>query len=155
MVMKTTRPTDKIAVVGNIDPDAYAAGTYTTGWIAAKDFAKFMALVMVGTMAATSTVDAKIEQATDGSGTGAKDVTGKAITQITQAGTDQSDTQAIIEFDGGDLDVDGDFDFVRLSVTVAAAASDAAATVLGIDARYGPASDNDADSVGEIIGLDA
>lgn len=155
MVMKTTRPTDKIALVGAIDPDATAAGTVTTGWIAAKDFATFMAVVMAGTLGASATVDAKIEQATSAAGAGAKDVTGKTITQITQAGTDQSDTQAIIEVCGEDLDVDNDFAFIRLSITVGTATSDVGGVVFGIDARYGPAADNDAASVGEIVGLDA
>lgn len=155
MVMKTKRPTDHIAVGGVIDPEAQGAGTVTSGWLSLADFHTAMAIIAVGEMASSSTVDAKLEQASDSSGTGAKDITGKAITQITQAGTDQSDTQAIIEVDGDDLDVDNDFTHVRLSITVAAAASDIFGILLGLDPRYGPASDSDLASVGEIIGLDA
>ena len=55
------KPSQRIALVGVIDPDAYAAGTYTTGWIAAAEAANFMALVSVGDMVSTSTVDAKIQ----------------------------------------------------------------------------------------------
>lgn len=154
MVMKTTRPTDKIAVVANIDPDAYAAGTVESGWVSAADFNAFMAIIQAGDLGASATIDAKIEQATDNSGTGAKDVAGKAITQLTQAGTDDN-KQAIIEFCGEDLDVDNDFNFVRVSLTVGTATSDAGACLLGIDARYGPASDSDASTVDEIVGLDA
>jgi len=153
MVMKAKRPTDMVAVVGVIDPDATAAGAQSTGWVSAKDFNSFMAIIMAGTLGASATVDAKIEQATDGSGTGAKDVTGKAITQLVKASND--DDQAIIEFCGEDLDVDNDFDFVRLTLTVGTATSDVGAVLLGIDARYGPASDNDLASVVEIVGLDA
>jgi hypothetical protein len=151
MVMKTTRPTDKIALVGAIDPDAQGTGDVSTGWVSAANFNTFMAVVMAGTLGASATLDAKIEQATDDSGTGAKDVTGKAITQLVKASND--DDQAIIEFCGEDMDVDGGFTHVRLTMSVGTAASDVAGLLFGIDARFGPASDNDADTVVEIVGL--
>lgn len=144
------RPSDRAAVVGVIDPDAYTANTYTTGWIAMADFERIMAIVMAGDLGTSATVDAKIEQATDGSGTGAKDVSGKAITQLTQAGTD-SNKQAIINMRAEELDVANGFTHVRLSMTVATATSDAGAIVLGFDAREMPASDNDLSSVDEIV----
>lgn len=154
MVMKTTRPTDLIAVVANIDPDANAAGTVTSGWVSAADFNSLMAIVQAGDLGASATLDFKLEQATDGSGSGAKDITGKAITQLTKAGSDDN-KQAVIEVCGEDLDVDNDFTHVRMSLTVGTATSDAGAVMLGIGARYGPASDSDASTVAEIIGLDA
>ncbi|PHP68188.1 hypothetical protein CSC94_05925 [Zhengella mangrovi] len=143
-------PSDRAAIVGAIDPDVTAAGTVTTGWIAAKDFLTFMAIIMAGTLGTSATLDAKIEQATDSSGTGAKDVSGKAITQLTQAGTD-SDKQAIINLRADELDVANDFTHFRLSLTVATASSDAGAIVLGLDPAYGTASDNDAATVDEIV----
>lgn len=155
MVMKTTRPTDVIAVAAAIDPDVTTAGTVTSGWVSMADFGVVMAIVMAGTLGTNATIDAKIEQATSAAGAGAKDITGKAITQITEAGTDQSDTQAIIEVAGEDLDVDGGFAFVRLSITVGTATSDVGGLVMGMDARYKPASDYDSAAVGEIVGLDA
>lgn len=151
MVQKTLRPSDQAAVVGAIDPDANTAATYTTGWIDMADFAWIMAIVMAGTLGTNATLDAKLEQATDGSGTGAKDISGAAITQITQAGTDQSDKQAIIQCCAEDLDLANDFTHVRLSMTVGTATSDCGAVVLGMTPRYGPASDNDAASVEEIV----
>jgi hypothetical protein len=149
--MNNLIPTDRFAVCGAIDPDVTAAGTVTTGWIAASAFAKFAAIVMAGTLGANATIDAKIEQATDAAGTGAKDVTGKAITQLTQAGTDQSEKQALINIDCEDLDVTEGFDHIRLSITVGTATSDVGGMVLGFDPRYGPASDYDAASVDEIV----
>lgn len=151
MITGTIRPSDAAAVEGNIDPDAYAAGTYTTGWIAAKDFDAFLAIVQAGDLGASATLDAKLQQATDGSGTGAKDIAGKAITQLTQAGTD-SNKQVLINLRADELDVTNDFDFFRLSMTIATAASDAGAIVLGFTPRYAPASDNDASTVDEIVG---
>lgn len=136
-------------LLGVIDPDAYSAGTVTTGWVAMKDVQSIGAIVAVGTMASGSTVDAKLEQATDSSGTGAKDVTGKAITQLTQAGSD-SDKQAIINCTQEELDLANEFDHVRLSITVATAASDAAGFIFGKGLRYGPASESNLASVDEI-----
>lgn len=148
--MKTQRPTDLAAIVGVIDPDVTAAGAVSTGWIAMADFENIMAIVMAGTLGASATLDGKLEQATDGSGTGVKDITGKAITQLTQAGAD-SDKQAIINCSAEELDVANGFTHARLTITVATATSDAGGIVLGFNARYQPASDSDLASVDEIV----
>ncbi len=138
-------------VVGNIDPDAYAASTVTTGWIDASKFHQYLAIVQAGDLGASATLDGKIEQATDSSGTGAKDVTGKAITQLTQAGTDSNKQSVINLMPSEDLDFDNGFDHFRLSMTIGTAASDAAGIVLGLNARQGIASDNDASTVDEVV----
>lgn len=131
----------KVAVLaGIIDPDAYAVSTVTTGWVSMVTYQQIQAIVMAGTLGAAATIDAKLEQATDASGTGAKDITGKAITQLTQAGGD-SDKQAIINLRDDELDVANDFTDVRLSMTIAVLASDASAMILGHNARYKPATD--------------
>lgn len=140
MIGKFERASDVAPVVGVIDPDAYTANTYTTGWISLALFFQVMAIIMAGDLGASATLDAKLEQATDDGGTGAKDVTGKAITQLTQAGTD-SNKQAIILCKGEDLDRANNYTHVRLSMTVATATSDAGAIVLGLGARVGPAAD--------------
>ena len=144
-------PSSQAAIVGVIDPDATAASTVTTGWVNMADFEAIQAIVMAGTLGTNATVDAKLEQATDNSGTGAKDITGKAITQLTQAGTDDSDKQAVINCRANELDIANDFDHVRLSVTVAVATSDAGAVVMGHYPHVGEASDNDLASVAEIV----
>lgn len=143
-------PSERAAIVGVIDPDVTAAGAVSTGWVAAKDFLNFMAIVFAGTLGSSATLDAKIEQASDSSGTGAKDVTGKAITQLTQAGT-ASDKQAIINVKQADLDIANSFTHLRLTVTVATASSDAGAVLLGFDPTFGAASDYDAATVAEIV----
>lgn len=144
------KASEQVAVVGNIDPDAYAASTYTTGWIAAWNFHSFMAIVQAGDLGASATLDAKLQQASDGSGTGAKDITGKAITQLTQAGGD-SNKQAVINLRPSELDLDNGFTHFRLSMTIGTASSDAGAVVLGVGPRSGPASDHDDAAVAEIV----
>ncbi len=143
-------PSERAGLVGVIKPDATTAGTVTTAWVPAKNFHSFLAVVMAGDLGTGATVNAKLQQATDISGTGAKDITGKAITALTEAGTD-SNKQALINLRAEQLDVDGGFAFVRLSLTVATATSDVAALLFGFDARFGPATDFDATTVDEVV----
>lgn len=144
------KPSEAIAIVAVIDPDANAAGALTSTWVPAKDFLAFMAICLAGTLGASATLDFKLQQATDASGTGAKDITGKAITQLTQAGTD-SDKQAVINLLVEELDVDGGFTHVAMILTTGTATSDGGAVLLGTDARYAPASDTDISTVDEIV----
>lgn len=145
------RPSERVALVGVISPDVHTAGARSTGWIAAKNFNKFMAVVFAGTLGASATLDAKLEQASDSSGTGAKDITGKAITQLTKAGSDD-DKQAIINLSADQLDINNGFTHFRLTMTVATATSDTGGVVFGVDARLPPGSDNDLAAVDEIVG---
>lgn len=141
---------EDVAVLATVDPDVLTAATHTSDWADMSSFQKIMAIVMVGTLGSSATVDAKLEQATDSSGTGAKDVSGKAITQLTDGGSD-SDKQAIINLRADELDVAGDFTHVRLSITVATASSDGGGIILGQCARRQPASDYDLSTVDEIV----
>lgn len=150
MTQKTVNPADLVAIVGVIDPDANAAATYTTGWIDMANTQQILAVISAGILGTLATLDAKIEQATDASGTGTKDVAGAAITQLTKAGSDD-DKQAVIGFFAEDLDVNNDFNHVRLSMTVGTATSDCGAMVLGMGMRYGPASGQSLASVDEIV----
>jgi len=117
------------ALAASIDPASQAAGTVLTSWVSTAEFHQFGALISTGVLGTSATVDAKIRQATDSSGTGAKDVTGKAITQIVKASGDNK--QAIINFDTDDLDTNGGFNYVAVSVTVGTAASIVAAYLFG------------------------
>lgn len=148
--MKMLNPSDLAAVVGVIDPDANTAATYTTDWIDMSTFQMLMGVVMAGTLGASATLDAKFEQATDSSGSGAKDISGTDITQLTKAGSDD-DKQVVINLHSDDLDLANDFTHARLSMTVGTATSDVAALVLGMSPRYAPASDSDAATVAAIV----
>ncbi|MET4170973.1 hypothetical protein ABIB99_002055 [Bradyrhizobium sp. LA6.1] len=139
------KPSQRVGIVGFISPVSQAAGTVTSGWMDATTFHNFMAVLKTGVLGASATVDAKLQQATDNTGTGAKDVTGKAITQLVKASNDNN--QVTIDLKQEDLDFNGAFKWFRLSVTVAAAASLIDATIFGFDARYGFGTDNDAASV--------
>jgi len=125
------------AVLATIDPVSQGAGSVATGWIPVANFHNFLAAIQTGVMGTAATVDAKIQQAKDSSGTGAKDITGKAITQIVKASGDNK--QALINFRGEDLDNANGFSHVALSITVGAAASVVGAQLLGFTSRYASA----------------
>jgi len=141
-------PSEKAAIVGTIDPDANTAATYLSDAIDMAKFESIMATILAGVMGASATIDAKLVQATASGGT-YKDVTGKAITQLVKASND--DDQAIINCRAEDLDVGNGYRFVKLSLTVGTATSDCAAIIHGFNAVVEPASDNDLDSVVEIV----
>ncbi|MEM1345184.1 MAG: hypothetical protein AAGI34_11470 [Pseudomonadota bacterium] len=142
-------PSERVGVLGAIDPDVTPAGSVNTGWLSLVGFHAAMALIMTGTLGAGATVDARLQQATSASGADAKDIADKAITQIVKAGGD--DKQAIIDLRDTDLDIEGGFAFIRLVVTVGGATSDVGALVLGFDPREAPPAEVDAASVVEIV----
>lgn len=148
MCNPNVKPSDRAPIMRVLNPISQGAATVTTGWVSLATFDKARAILLVGDMTLNSTVDAKLQQASDSAGTGAKDITGKAITQLTDAGADDN-KQVEINVRSDELDVANGFNHVRLSVTVAVAASVIAALIEGYDARYAPATDST--TVDEII----
>ena len=137
------------AVVATIDPDVTTASTVLSDAVDMASYSRVMVIGMAGTLGASATFDLKVTQATTAAGT-YKDVTGAAITQLTQASPDDSDKQVIINVDQTDLDIDNDYRFIKASLTIGTATSDAACIVLGLPKRR-PASGSDLASVAEII----
>lgn len=142
-------PSERVALLGTVEPDVLTATAHTSDYVDAGNFESIMAIVMAGTLGTSATIDAKLVQATDSSGTGSKDISGKAITQLVKATDDNK--QAIINVRSEDLDMANGFSHVAVTVTVGAASSDGGAVLLGLNPRYGPASDNDLASVAEIV----
>lgn len=135
------RITDFEALMTSIDPLSQGAGTVTSAWVSVQNYHEMAALIATGVLGAAATLDAKIQQATDNAGTGAKDLTGKAIVQIVKATGDNK--QAWINFRSQDLDTNNNFAFVRISATVGAAASQIAAYLFGVS-RFQPPVDSTA-----------
>jgi len=138
MSFPNVKASDRATVAAVLDPVSQAAGTVTTGWVSMATFSRILAILQVGALGASATVDAKLQQAVDSSGTSAKDISGKSITQLTKAGTDDN-KQVMVNCEAAELDVANSFNYVRLSVTVATAACLINALVIGFDARYQPA----------------
>ena len=145
----SSQPSERVAVLATIDPDANAAGATVSDYGDMTKYNSMMAIAFTGVLGTSATVDMKLTQASDSSGTGAKDVSGKAITQLVKASND--DDQAIINVRSDDLDVANGFTHVAITFTVGTATSDTGAVLLGLDPKYGAASDNDLASVVEIV----
>ena len=138
----SAKATDLVSIVGLVEPVA-GSSTYTTGWNYAGGSTSWLALVTAG--AVTGTVDAKIEQASDSSGTGAKDLTSSDIAQLTAAGS------ATIEFRANDLDNANDFTHIRLSITTSNAADVAAGALIATCPTNAPLAD--AAKIDEVVSL--
>lgn len=94
-------------------PGLVDGNTLATAWVSLSDSVRVVAGVLVGDTA--TTVDAKLQQATDTAGTGAKDVTGAAITQL--SATDDN-KHVTIDCEAAHLDEHNGFTCVRLLITV-------------------------------------
>lgn len=146
-----TKPSDFICVAGAIDPQSNAAAaTKTSDYVDMAQFNSMLAVLNVGAITSTGKVDAKLVQAKDSSGTDKKDISGKAITQLTEAGTD-SNKQIEINLFAEELDTANGFRYVALEVTNTTAAALVSAVILGAAGRYDPASDSNVSSVDEIV----
>ena len=146
--MLNEKVSEEIMSLGNIAPVSQGVGTAVSGWVSVKNAHAMMALINVGVFGASATVDAKIQQATSSGGANAKDIAGKAIAQMLAAGGNGK--QTMINFRPQDLDVNGGFTFVQLSVTVSTAATLIGADLLA-NTRYQPASDLNNAMVTQII----
>ena len=132
-----SKASEMLAILATIDPASQAAGAISSGWVSVANHLGFLAGVQTGVLGTSATVDAKLQQALDATGTGAKDITGRAIIQIVKATGDNK--QALINVKPEDLDTVNGFGFVRVTVTVGAAASVTSAQLIGVNPRFAPA----------------
>lgn len=132
----------QVPLLAALPPLSQGATTRSTGWIPVSTAFQFMAAISVGVLGSSATVNAKLEQATSAAGAGAKDVPGKAITEI-----DENNKTAVIVASHNDIDMTNGFTHIRLSVTVGTAASLTAAALYGAFARYENEGNNEADEV--------
>ena len=144
-----SKASEMLAILATIDPASQSAGTATTGWVSVANHHGLLAVVQTGVLGTLATVDAKLQQATDSSGAGAKDVAGRAITQIVKATGDNK--QALINLKPEELDTLNGFGFVRVAVTVGVAASITGAQLLGVNPRFAPADSGNQAAVVQVI----
>lgn len=119
----TQRFTENYQLAG-ADADAYAIGVYTPfTFVSMANNQRAVLLLHVGDMEQGATVDLALLQATTAAAGDAKAITGKAITQLTQAGGDAG-SNVCIELRTEEMDVDGGFTYVGAQLTVAGGAVD-------------------------------
>lgn len=146
--MYTERLSEALGVVSCIDPDAYTAAAYNGDVIDMSKYSRVLFLIQVGTMASTSTVDWLLKGDTASGGSFTTTITGKSITQLTEAGAD-SDKQVVVEVTAEEVAAQG-FRYIRETLTVATAASDAGTVAIGL-VDTTPASALDLATVDEIL----
>ena len=142
-------PSARVGIAGVIPAQQVGVGTVTSNWVDMRNTFALLATLNIGVIGAGGTIDAKIEQATDAAGAGAKAVAGLATAQIVKAGGDNR--QAAINVRQEDLDKNAGFRFARLSVTVGGAATLLSAMLVGFDARYGAGGANQLGSVAQTV----
>ena len=109
-----------------------------SGWLSMKSYARAMAYVEIGTWNAGDDLDeCRFQQATDSSGTSAKDLTTDASggNYDTDNPVDADGDFVVLEVRGEDMDADNEFDFIRLYV--AEGGNSGTDNVAGVVIRYG------------------
>ncbi len=137
-------PSDRFSLLTAVDPVSQAASTVVSTYV--KCPASLIALIALGAIASTGTFNAKLVQATDSSGTGSKDITGKALTAVADTGDNK---QHFINLFDWELDINNGFTHVALSMTTATAASIVFAALFAMEQRY--AQGAHAASVGQVV----
>ena len=143
----SARPSEKVAVVGTVDPDANATGAFPTDWISIDDYQQVMFVIMIGTLVGTATVDFTVQEADDSTGGNAATLASGVLT-ITQRDTGENDSQVIVNVDSEQLS--NTFTHIRGILQMTTQTGDTAVLALGLLPRDGPANKNDLASVVEI-----
>lgn len=141
--------TEGLAIVATIDPDAYGTGAQNSDVIDMLYWKEIVVTVMAGALGSSATLDCVVNGDTASGGAYATLITGKSITQLTEAGTD-SDKQAVIRVTDEEVAAQG-LRYVRVTATLGAATSDYGVLVQAVPKSYGPAFEYDLASVDEII----
>ena len=137
----TARFTEEYALLYNLAPISVTNGAEVfTSYVSLANYHRAVIVIHTGVMASGATLDAVVHQATDTSGTSAKHLTNsKAITQLTQAGSD-SNKDVAIEVRTEELDVANGFDCIALGYTVGTAATLLSIEIYGLVPRFAPVS---------------
>lgn len=126
------------AAVSLLETSDIGGTNASTGWVSMAEFERIFAYVEIGTWNASDDLDeCRLEQATDSSGTSAKDLTTDASggNYDTDNPVDADGNFVILEARAEDLDVAGGFTHVRLYV--AEGGNTGVDNVTGFLLRYG------------------
>ena len=113
------------------DPDSLAASTDTSAEIDVRGYYEALLIVNIGDLGSSATLDCKV-QAASTTGGSLSDITGAAITQQPQAGTDASNSVVV-----GRILCNGTDPFWKVITTVGVAASEISVSVLLIPYNTG------------------
>ena len=143
------RVSDKLAVVGVIQPQAIAFGAtgVLTGAIDMKDWERIICVAQSGTLGSSGTLDVKAVASATSGGTYTA-ISGKANTQLVKATDDNK--VVVLEVTQDDL-AKVDKRYVKINMVAGTANATSGCVVLGVPSSYKKASDNDLAAVAEIV----
>jgi len=142
--------TDQFAIISMLDPASRLGGGFPSPFADTQVWHSFVMVAQVGTFPAGATFDARLQQCTDDSGTLTKNIAGKAITTLIAA--DGSNKQVIVNLRPAELDLDGGFRFIRMVLNTSGTTTFCSAMLLGLSAKWSPASIANVASVVQLIG---
>jgi hypothetical protein len=143
------RVSDKLAVIGVIQPQAIAFGAtgVLTAAIDMQDWERVICVAQSGTLGSSGTLDVKAVASATSGGTYAA-LTGKSATQLVKATDDNK--VVVIEVTQDDV-AKVEKRYVKINMVAGTANATSGCVVLGVPASYGKASDNDLAAVAEIL----
>jgi len=119
---------EQLAVVATIDPQLVDDSSVTSDWVDMSEARELLFVIQAG--ATDTTIDAKLQAATDNTGTSAVDITGKEITQL-EASDDNN--QALIHIRADE--VPAGKSHVALVVTVGDGTTGGYVSAIGLASR--------------------
>ena len=132
----TQRPSEVMVPLAVMHADSYS-GVQDSGYVSLALYHRAWIVLDVGDMAVGATLDIDVEEATTTAGIDGKNITGKSITQLTQAGGDGDDL-ICISIRTEELDVANMFDCINVEVTGAGAATEYSLIIYGCEPRFPP-----------------
>jgi hypothetical protein len=143
--MHKVRGSEAVQLLAAIDPENGATPSLASAWVSARDFDRFLGVLLVGAMTTNSEVTAVIEEATSAAGAGGQAVATSGT--LTEAGSDD-DSQILVNLRADQI-TDG-FTHIRLVAEIETAASFTAGALFGLNARYG-GEENHANTVESVV----
>ena len=129
-------PSERLAIVEVIDPEAMTAGTTAGDAIDMSVHDQVMFIVMTGNLGASGTVDFQVKESSESGGTYHK-ISGKSITQMTEATSTRYDSQAVVNVKASELAVD--HRYIKGYLAIGTATSDVAVLALASNSRFSDA----------------
>ena len=145
MFPQTQEVTEALRTVARLDP-ASQTTVQTSARVKASLYNRFLAVLDVGVLASNTVLNMAINQHNAASGGTSKAVSGKAITALTQAGSD-SNKMVGIELRSEELDGDNGFDWISVAVTTSVGAAIFGMQLYATSARYAPIGTDEWDEV--------
>ena len=151
MGFPNTKGSEQFAILGRTGP--VNANAAQTAWISVSNVHRLLALIDTGANV-NGVLNAQLLQALDATGTGAKPiiaVNGQAKALAPIAAGSAANVQALIDCSVDELDTNNGYAFVQLQITLSSAGL-IAGLLLGINARFEPASSLNAATVVQVTG---